>query len=533
MNIRKVSVKNFMSHREATWSLPSTGVVRVSGPNGAGKSSIIEAVAWCLWGKTLRGTNPFDTGGEVTVTTDALWVNRIRKETRTYLKWAFLGEEPIEYESTTKAASELQKALGVPFESWRRTSVFSSSDSALFATAPDAERKALLEQLLGIDRFDAALDSCKADIRAQEAKARAADSAVLLKQELLAGEVLNKGRLEDLISKDIPDIDALEIENGKLAGELCDVEQKLQVLTVEATRINEGIREYRQRIRELEASLARLQSGTCPTCAQDIPGVRVESLRGTIASTVNDNGAEITADEERYAGLQRAIRNLQDTQRTYRVRIDSNIRTMDVAREQAVQADRIRGELGGAEERIAVLSGGIARLKQERQQAYVELKELEACSTALGYRGIRNQLLAKALGGLEASCNAWLSRIAGRIWVKIDPYTERKSGAVSECIGLRIEGAGRGEGYRGCSGGERRRIDVALILALGEFAAASSGSSRGTIFCDEIFDALDTAGVQSVAEAIADISRERGVMVISHNAEVLNTLSGQHIKVGT
>jgi hypothetical protein len=41
--------------------------------------------------------------------------------------------------------------------------------------------------------------------------------------------------------------------------------------------------------------------------------------------------------------------------------------------------------------------------------------------------------------------------------------------------------------------GQRRRIDVALLLALAEVSQAASGGEQGTIFADEVLDSLDAA----------------------------------------
>ena len=45
-------LKNFLSYREVTLNFDGLHVACVCGPNGAGKSSLLEAIAWCVWGQS-------------------------------------------------------------------------------------------------------------------------------------------------------------------------------------------------------------------------------------------------------------------------------------------------------------------------------------------------------------------------------------------------------------------------------------------------------------------------------------------------
>ncbi|WP_035985724.1 AAA family ATPase [Leptolyngbya sp. KIOST-1] len=49
---KHISLKNFLSYREASLDFSGLHVVCVAGPNGAGKSSLLEAIAWALWGQS-------------------------------------------------------------------------------------------------------------------------------------------------------------------------------------------------------------------------------------------------------------------------------------------------------------------------------------------------------------------------------------------------------------------------------------------------------------------------------------------------
>ncbi|MEL7351278.1 MAG: AAA family ATPase [Cyanobacteria bacterium P01_A01_bin.116] len=49
---KQLTLKNFLSYREVTLNFDGLHVACVCGPNGAGKSSLLEAIAWCVWGQS-------------------------------------------------------------------------------------------------------------------------------------------------------------------------------------------------------------------------------------------------------------------------------------------------------------------------------------------------------------------------------------------------------------------------------------------------------------------------------------------------
>ncbi|MEM9092089.1 MAG: SMC family ATPase [Cyanobacteria bacterium P01_F01_bin.53] len=49
---KQLTLKNFLSYREVTLNFDGLHVACVCGANGAGKSSLLEAIAWCVWGQS-------------------------------------------------------------------------------------------------------------------------------------------------------------------------------------------------------------------------------------------------------------------------------------------------------------------------------------------------------------------------------------------------------------------------------------------------------------------------------------------------
>jgi energy-coupling factor transporter ATP-binding protein EcfA2 len=68
------------------------------------------------------------------------------------------------------------------------------------------------------------------------------------------------------------------------------------------------------------------------------------------------------------------------------------------------------------------------------------------------------------------------------------------------------------------SSGERKRIDVAMILSLYEFTSHIKPNLPKFLILDEIFDSLDYPGVNAVIETLNDVQKRHQIdlYLISH-----------------
>jgi DNA repair exonuclease SbcCD ATPase subunit len=184
---------------------------------------------------------------------------------------------------------------------------------------------------------------------------------------------------------------------------------------------------------------------------------------------------------------------------------------------QRSAAATFRKTIGLAERELTQAEAVLEAARQAHVESGFKAVKLAACEGVLGLRGVRSQVLAKALPGVEAAANAWLSRVAGGdVSLSLSATSELKGGGEVEKIGLSLKGLAGGHGYRAASGGQRRRVDVALLLALADIAGAARARAPETLWMDEIFDCLDEDGTTAVAGLLEELSRNRTVLVITH-----------------
>lgn len=505
--------------------LPSRGLVLVAGKNGEGKSSLVEAVSVALYGETIRGTSPWPSeklSGSVTLRLEGgevAWVTRTGGKSRS-LTWSGSPAYP-----TPAKAAEALAAQIPPYKVWRACSVFRGRDAAIFTGATDGARKELLERILGLERFDEALLRCRADVKTKGAALREV--------------VVRSDRFLDAAERERRSIYEAESSLAAAPGEVSP-EDEAEILLLESQRAHAeadrdqiqasrdeaalAAREALTALREAERRRGLLASLSCPECEQEVPErLLAEFEVKAKAAAARAWEAEEAARASRVDADEALLRCRADI-----VRLDARLAQVRSQVRAARAAGDLRRKLSdqewAARERLGAAERGAEEARAEKEALSAELAELNATETVLGLRGVRSSVLARALEGLESAANANLSELSPRIRVEVRPYTELKSReGQSDAISVVLHGAGQGHGYRAASDGEGRRVDVALLLALAALSEGALGF-RGDLFFDEVFDGLDADGVGALGDLLAELARDRKVVVVSHNPTLLETL---------
>jgi DNA repair exonuclease SbcCD ATPase subunit len=524
MNLNTLRLECFTTHKLTELTFPSSGVVLVTGENGSGKSSILEAVSVALWGKTLRGTLP--TGSvELSCNGGALRVKRKRDKNRVALSYESSNKDRVDHDTTSKGQADLEKLVG-SWEVWRRTAVFSSSDEAHFSLASDSERKRMLEYLLGLQRFDVALEGVKSDLKTAEQRAYSSAQKLAVLQERVKHTEATLRFAEEQV---------IVARAALFSAKACEFNSSLfDELTTEYNRIATELFSLSRKVGELKAvvSVAQRQyeglrgKPECPTCLRAVSSELRASLakRAEEAREASERGLDAIATRADLLGaLQRDVATdlaALGVQRQAQIAKATTEKLYASALANAQQAQRI------AQETTSKTQKELEAVQVTLSQAQKECITLEAVASVLGMKGVRAQLFGRTLSALQDIANAWLTKLCGnRFSVALSSQTEKKSGGVSDSISLQILGVGGGE-YDGASGGERRRVDIALLFALAEVSAGAMGVTPGTLFFDEVLDRLDRSGTAAVCEALLELARTRCVVVISHSEEVQKQFSG-------
>lgn len=523
MKVRRLELRHFNNHTATTAHLPERGVVLVTGDNGAGKSSLLEAVAWGAWGRTVRGTPPVlaEGGKECAALLEGgdggVRIYRARRaKYRANLTWSPVEVKvATEYETATKAQEALDLVIG-SFEHWRRTCVFTSVDAWSFAEATDAERKRLLETLLGLQRLDLALERCKVDLRGESAALALAERDVAHGTERVAsaGSTLQALLGVSPDAAPIPDASAVAKRAATLQALLGEIDGDRQAVLAEQREARERLVLVRERAKQLRETADAMRGGVCALCAQPVRVMDPEELETAIAGAVRDLES---AAEEVGRRCAAALAQLEDDARTAQQTLAGVSATLRIARDHEQRVRASANAIASARAALVAAEKALEGATATRARLAERVALLGHTERVLGLRGVRAQVLDGALRATEQMANVWLARMSGgRLSLSL--------GVEADKVSLTVRGAGGGHGYVAASAGERRRMALALMLALAELSAASSGMERGTLWFDEVFDVLDDEGVGDVCSALGMLAQDRAVVVITHSAAVIDHL---------
>lgn len=180
---KQLTLKNFLSYREATLDFRGLHVACISGPNGAGKSSLLEGVVWALWGQS-RAASEDDVihQGELEALVDFVFEHnrqtyRILRSRRR--NQASTLEFQVETDEGFRALTQrgmratqqlICQHLKLDYETFVNSAYLRQGRADDFMLKRPAERKQILADLLKLEHYDTLAERAKDRMR--EAKAQ-------------------------------------------------------------------------------------------------------------------------------------------------------------------------------------------------------------------------------------------------------------------------------------------------------------------------------------------------------------------------
>ncbi|WNO29846.1 recombination endonuclease [Bacillus phage SDFMU_Pbc] len=146
--------------------------------------------------------------------------------------------------------------------------------------------------------------------------------------------------------------------------------------------------------------------------------------------------------------------------------------------------------------------------------------------------GIKSHVLDLKTPFLNERGNKYLSMLSGSdMELNFTTQTRNKNGELSDKFDVQVINTSGGDNYKSNSGGEKKRADLSIALALQDLVLSRSESTFNIAVYDEVFDALDSVGAENVVTLLKERLNSLGtIFVITHN-EHLKPLFDQVITV--
>lgn len=165
-----------------------------------------------------------------------------------------------------------------------------------------------------------------------------------------------------------------------------------------------------------------------------------------------------------------------------------------------------------------VKAGQVAKKKMQDVEASVEV--FSNAQEIFGAGGIRAHILDTVTPFLNQRTAHYLGHLSdGNITAQWSTLGRTAKGEIREKFNIDVINGMGAKKFKGCSGGEKRKVRVATALALQDLVSSRASKPINLFMADEVDDAVDKSGLERLMVILEEKARERGtVLVISHNS---------------
>jgi DNA repair exonuclease SbcCD ATPase subunit len=163
---------------------------------------------------------------------------------------------------------------------------------------------------------------------------------------------------------------------------------------------------------------------------------------------------------------------------------------------------------------------------QAVDEEYAEVKkrsdDLEFWVEGFGNRGLKSFLIEAEIPEINRLATTYAQELLGiGAVVKLNATKALKTKDVVR-ENLTVEGSipQCTESYAGASRGQKKRMDLSLLLAFRELVSTRQVRAFSQLFMDEIFDGLDPAGADTICELLQGIAAVCPVSLITHDKRI-------------
>lgn len=568
ITFKNIRIKNFMSFGNEEFSLDfKTGLNLITGynkdvpdlKNGIGKSTICDSVVFAIFDETIKNLKKAEIVNDVNKKNCEVELQFDIDKNGTTIEYIIKrGISPsycifrINGVDNTKSGIPqtnkfIEECLGVSKALFQQSIIMSVGNSRSFFDLKAAEKRAFIEGVFDLDIFSKMLGDVRTG--ATDTKKESDQLAMRLKSEQdNLGVLVDK---ESNFEKNKTEfITELERNNTELNSKIEDLRK--DILTVPSSdEIDKTLIDLKEKQKKIDDSLS-LATEKVKELEYDIKSLIKEVITlSSIGDICSKCGKPLDVVEVSNREIEIKTKNeLIDTKKQLtielRVKIDpvTTTRNKIQAEIQVQNTNKVR--ISGIIDNNRVISGHIASIllnieknkqriieKQAEISAFADLitkskKNIELLSTSLGVKridnsayetckfilseeGVKSTIIKELKSYLNTKLNSYLMLMNAPIRCEFDEYFEESM----------LNQFNVPKSYHSLSGGEKRRLDIAILFTLQDMLKCRSGIDVKLAFYDEILDtSVDESGRKQILEILKEKSKESAIYIISHRSKM-------------
>lgn len=341
----------------------------------------------------------------------------------------------------------------------------------------------------------------------------------------------------------------LSFDEKELENAIRTSRKLIKQLANTRAEISQEDRLIRKNERALKDTLEDIE-GECPTCLRAVDASDTEHVVKEYKKIIQGHEGRVKQLEVEEKELVQKLKESEKIEESLEEQQQKYLESKQVVVSKQKEIRLIDEEMSGVEGDIEYLSkqflkieaetgytdiiertsSNIAALKKKRvkivkdkQEADTTLNYYKFWEVGFGNKGIKSLLFDSVIPFLNETVGKYIDILSdGTIEIKFSSYKELKTkGKTKEEFDVRITNKKGSKNYKGNSGGERRRVDLAILLAFQKLVASRSYKRVNFVVYDEVFENLDEIGTSKVVELLKDIYEgDTSCFVITHNSKL-------------
>jgi DNA repair exonuclease SbcCD ATPase subunit len=567
----KIEIKNFLSIGKESVKLNfNSGINLITGENldnggrnGVGKSSLIESIYWCLFGSTIRD-----------IKKDNIIHNQTKKDCKVTLDFSVQSNSVIKNYLITRSIEPtkisiicdgndithstmpendafIKELIGANEEVFQNAVIMTANNTVPFMAQKKIDKRKFVEGILNLSIFGEMLLKIRSDYNDKKKENDLVGKDFINEQRILEILKNNKehfdenkqGRIDSIESKilisenDLKQLKEKDIKNvSDLKDQIKTYEDKIEKLrellknsNKDSVLIGEKRSEVYSSIEQAKKEKKKIldKGNTCPTCNREYCEddlAHIEAELKKLDDIININTPIYEACKKKaneISDLASKINEKIDNNRSEIKKINESISEsslheqkikilLEKINEYKENIKEIKNETFKDDLKIENSEKNIKKLETDIEELQKNLLIIENAKFVVSEDGVKTFIVKKMLSVLNSQLNYYLKRLDA-------PCTCEFNETFEETI---YNNQGKECSYFNFSGGERKRIDIAILFMFQDILRLQTGVSFNLSMYDELLDsAVDENGITKIMEILREKSEKykESIYIVSHN----------------